>query len=51
MEKTKMYRVKIKGFADEVYHADIDTILGIIKTFADVKDIISIIKITKNEEN
>ncbi len=44
-----MYRVKIKGFADEVYHADIDTILNIIKTFADIKDIISITKITGNE--
>ena len=40
-----MYKVKIKGFADETYNESIDEIIYIIKTFAKMDDVISIKKI------
>ena len=40
-----MYKVKIKGFADETYDENIDEIIYIIKTFARMEDVISIHKI------
>ena len=42
-----MYKVKIKGFADETYNENIEEIIYIIKTFARLDDIISIKKIIK----
>ena len=41
-----MYKVKIKGFSNEVYDTDIKEILFIVSTFADTNDIISITKVT-----
>ena len=41
-----MYKVEIKGLASEVYNTDIQTILEIVSTFADINDIISITKVT-----
>jgi|TARA_R100000234_G_scaffold97260_1_gene65626 hypothetical protein len=42
-----MYKVKIKGFADETYNENIDEIIYIIKSFARIEDVISIEKINK----
>lgn len=44
-----MYKVKIKGFADETYDENVDEIIYIIKTFARMEDVISIEKIKNTE--
>ena len=41
-----MYKVEIKGFANETYDANIEEILFIVSTFADIDDIISITEVT-----
>ena len=40
-----MYKVEIKNLASEVYNTDIQTILEIVSTFAQLEDIISITKV------
>ena len=41
-----MYKVEIKNLASEVYNCSIIEILEIVSTFAQLKDIVSITKVT-----
>ena len=43
-----MYKVKIKYFSDKIYYLDnIEDIINEIKIFSDIKNILTITKITK----